>query len=174
MVPIIVAEMVPPEQYGKYNGIISLSIALSFLAGPLIGGAIPDHATWRWIFWINIPFGLVGLVLISISMPRNFPDLTLARSMASLHNLHKLASSIDFLGFFLMLTTCVLLIVALEEAGISLGWSSPIVITFLALAFILFCIFIAWQWILSSQTRSRQPVMPWQLLRHRVLMGLYL
>ena len=47
--------MVEKEKYGVYNGIISLAIAVSFILGPIRGGAITDGTTWRWIFWINLP-----------------------------------------------------------------------------------------------------------------------
>ena len=50
---VIIPEMVPPKKYAMYNGLISSAIGFSFLLGPLIGGAIDNHTTWRWIFLIK-------------------------------------------------------------------------------------------------------------------------
>ena len=53
MTPVIISEMVPPPKFGAYNGIASSTIGVSFLLGPLVGGAITDKGVWRWIFLIK-------------------------------------------------------------------------------------------------------------------------
>lgn len=53
MVLVIASKMVPPTEYGKYVGIISSVFALASVAGPLVGGAIADHGTWRWVFLLK-------------------------------------------------------------------------------------------------------------------------
>ncbi|MCJ1333216.1 hypothetical protein MMC10_009910 [Thelotrema lepadinum] len=174
VVPVIVAEMVPPQSYATYNGIVSLTIALAFLVGPLVGGAIPDHTTWKWIFWINLPIGFASLCLILLIMPASFPDINTSGSVLFSHNNNKSLKNIDFTGFFLMLVASVLLIVAIEEAGISFAWDSALVLTFLVLAFVLFCLFFAWQRYLSISESIQESIVPWSFLRNRVLMGLYL
>ena len=175
MVPVVVAEMVPPQSYATYNGIINIAVAMSYLAGPLLGGAIPDHTTWRWIFYINLPVGVASLGLVLLAMPASFPDVRASNSLflfprSSTGFLKKL----DFPGFLLLLIVCVLLIVAIEEAGISYAWNSALVLTLIVLSFVFFCCFLAWQWYLASKTTARQAVIPWSFFKNRVLMGIYL
>ncbi|KAF7930610.1 uncharacterized protein EAE98_005010 [Botrytis deweyae] len=174
MVPIIVAEMVVPEQYGKFNGIVSLALAISFLLGPLLGGAIPQHTTWRWIFWINLPIGMVGLVLIMLAMPAGFPDNRPSKAMLLPPKLSDVRGKFDYVGFLLLPTACIFLIVAFEEAGVAFAWNSALVITFLVLAFVLLSLFFAWQRLLFLKQSTRQPVIPWVFLKNRVLMGIYI
>ncbi|EDO01118.1 hypothetical protein SS1G_03592 [Sclerotinia sclerotiorum 1980 UF-70] len=174
MVPIIVAEMVAPEQYGKFNGIVSLALAISFLLGPVLGGAIPQSTTWRWIFLINLPIGVVGLILVLLTMPAGFPDNRPSKAILFSPKKTNLRAEIDFVGFLLLPTACVFLIVAFEEAGVAFAWDSALVITFLVLAFVLLCLFFAWQRFLFSRQSTRQPVIPWVFLKNRVLMGIYI
>ncbi|CAD6444310.1 497df385-445e-4097-bfd8-b7a1fd65287b [Sclerotinia trifoliorum] len=174
MVPIIVAEMVVPEQYGKFNGIVSLALAISFLLGPVLGGAIPQHTTWRWIFLINLPIGVVGLILVLLAMPAGFPDNRPSKAILFSPKKSNLRGEIDYVGFLLLPTACVFLIVAFEEAGVAFAWDSALVITFLVLAFVLLCLFFAWQRLLFLRQSARQPVIPWVFLKNRVLMGIYI
>ncbi|KAF7587859.1 hypothetical protein BBP40_006628 [Aspergillus hancockii] len=168
MTPIIVAEMVAPENYGAYNGIISLTIAFSFLLGPLLGGAITDGTAWRWIFYINLLIGFLGLVLILLVMPAAFPDISESSSFALVPRSTSVKGKIDYPGFFLLLAACVLLIVAIEEAGIEFAWESAIVVTFLILARTTLCTFIAWQWYLDRKNSVREPVFPWTFVKNQL------
>jgi MFS family permease len=174
MAPIIVAEMVAPEKYGAYNAILSLAIAFSFLLGPLIGGAVSDDTTWRWIFYINLPIGFIGLIMVLLAMPVAFPDVSQSPSLSIVKRNVNFKGKIDYPGFFLLLAASVLLIVAIEEAGISFSWDSVIVITFLILSVSLLCTFFAWQWYLYLEKSPREPVFPWEFMKNRVLMGIYL
>lgn len=177
MVPIIVAEMVEKERYGAYNGIVSLAIAISFILGPILGGAITDGTTWRWIFWINIPVGFVGLVLVFVAMPAEFPHQS-SREPSDSFGLVKrgisLRGKVDYPGFFLLLAASVLLIVAIEEAGTSFAWSSSLVIALLVIAGVLLVAFVAWEWNIDHRGSQREPVFPWSFFKKRVLMGMYL
>ncbi|KAL4864237.1 hypothetical protein BDV12DRAFT_205829 [Aspergillus spectabilis] len=172
LVPIVVAEMVPPSRYGPYNVAISLTIALSYLLGPLLGGAISDNTTWRWIFYINIPLGAAGLLLIYATLPAAFPDVSNPAALwFSPRSIGDVARKVDYLGFFLILAASVFLIVAIEEAGIAFSWDSAIVIVFLTMAIALFGAFLAWEWYLYWSSSTREPVFPWEFTKNRVLMG---
>ncbi|KAL4810926.1 major facilitator superfamily domain-containing protein [Aspergillus unguis] len=171
MVPIIVAEMVSPEKYAAYNALMSFSIALSFLLGPLIGGAIVDHTSWRWIFYINLPAGAVGVLLVWIAMPGAFPNVS---NPSKLWNLPKglvFRGRIDYPGFGMLLAASVFLIVAIEEAAVLYTWNDSVVIVLLALAALLLGAFIAWEWFLNHSNSSRDPVFPWGFFKDRVFAG---
>ncbi|KAJ5672271.1 hypothetical protein N7507_001398 [Penicillium longicatenatum] len=179
MVPIIVAEMVEPARYAKYNAIISLAIAFSFLLGPLLGGAISDGTTWRWIFWINLPVGFIGLLLVLFAMPAEFPAHSengsrFTLSISPTKRDVPTRGSIDYPGFVILLAASIMLIVAIEEAGISFSWSSALVIAFLVVSGVLLILFLSWEWYLYHTNSTREPIFPWAFIQNRILMGIYL
>lgn len=81
---------------------------------------------------------------------------------------------IDFPGFFLFLAACLLLVTALQEAGIDYLWSSPLIITFLTLSVVLFVAFFVWQRIIGHRDTLIEAVLPWRFMKNRVLMGTFL
>src|SRR5437868_15409507 len=64
-----VADLFPPRERGRYQGYVSGMWAIAAVAGPLLGGTLSDHASWRWIFYINLPLGLLALVVVMRTMP---------------------------------------------------------------------------------------------------------
>src|SRR3977135_1520840 len=73
------ADVIPPRERGRYQGYLSSVMAISMVLGPVLGGWFVDYLSWHWIFWINIPFGLVALVLCD----RNLRRLPLPRGRAA-------------------------------------------------------------------------------------------
>src|ERR687897_2441934 len=61
----IVAEIVAPRERGRYQGYIQMVFVLASVAGPLLGGVLSDHVSWRWIFYVNVPIGLAALALVA-------------------------------------------------------------------------------------------------------------
>jgi EmrB/QacA subfamily drug resistance transporter len=102
----IVADLYPPAERGKINGVLAGIIGLSSILGPLLGGWITDSFGWRWVFYINIPLGAIALTFIGLRMP--FVKPTTARG------------PIDFAGAIWLIVSVVPLLVAL-----SLGSSNP-------------------------------------------------
>jgi EmrB/QacA subfamily drug resistance transporter len=64
----IVSELVPGRERGRYQGYIQIVFVLASVAGPLLGGLFADHASWRWVFYVNLPIGAVALALITTSL----------------------------------------------------------------------------------------------------------
>ena len=93
----IVGDVVPPRERGRYQGYLSAVFATASVAGPLLGGLFVDHLSWRWVFTINIPFGIVAFVVTTVSLKVPFVPTR-----------HK----VDLLGALLLVSavTCALLV----------------------------------------------------------------
>ena len=144
---IIIADLVPPRERGRYQGTIGIVFAVASVAGPAIGGFITDLLSWHWIFFINLPIGVVALVMIAVTLRR--PNATMRRS-------------IDYVGAVLLAaaTTCFLL--AFTLGGSTLSWTSPEILGLVLGAGCLGCLFVL------QESRTREPILPLVLFRNRV------
>ncbi|KAI0128108.1 major facilitator superfamily domain-containing protein [Hypoxylon sp. NC0597] len=126
MVTVIQPELVPPEKWGNYIAVISLVSVLSSVLGPILGGAINDHSSWRWIFLLNAPGGAVATGLIAFVMPTHFPNLdnpTVRMSFRTKIPRESLRR-LDIIGAVLLLFSSALIVFAFEEAGSRYSWKS--------------------------------------------------
>ena len=65
----IVGDLIPPRERGRYQGLFGAAFGLATIVGPLLGGFFVDHLTWRWIFYINLPTGIVAMFVIAAALP---------------------------------------------------------------------------------------------------------
>ncbi|WP_079404845.1 MFS transporter [Streptomyces sp. 3211] len=141
----IVGDIVPPRERGKYQGLFGGVFGATSVLGPLLGGLFVDNLSWRWVFYINLPIGLVALVVIA----------------AVLHIPKRSAKhTIDYLGTFLIacVATCLVLVASL---GATWGWGSARIIGVAVLGAVLLAVF------LLVERKAVEPVLPLGLFRIR-------
>jgi EmrB/QacA subfamily drug resistance transporter len=143
-----IGDLVSPRERGRYMGIIGAVFALSSIAGPLIGGLLVQHSSWRWIFYLNIPLGVVMLAVLQFRM--HLPRAT-ARPR------------IDWAGAVLLVTATVALILTLTLGGIEYGWGSLMILGLATLTIALVTMFVLWE------RRAAEPVMPPRLFARRTI-----
>ncbi|KAA8905057.1 major facilitator superfamily transporter [Sphaerosporella brunnea] len=176
MVMVIAPDMVPYEKMGPYMGIISSVFAIASILGPIVGGAIIDHSTWRWVFWLNGPAGAFAIVLISAALPSNFPygkESSRKQGLGEIFS-KKNSQRLDWIGAFLSLAASILLVFPLQQAGTKYAWNSAPVISTFILSGVLWTAFIAWERWLSFSKSKQEPVLPWWLVKDRMFVGMLL
>ncbi|KAH7010926.1 major facilitator superfamily protein [Macrophomina phaseolina] len=111
---IVITDLVPMRQRGAYFGIIGGIWALGSVSGPVIGGALAYKASWRWLFWINIPFAAISLVMVPIFLRLNRTPGSVVEKLRR----------VDWFGsaFFVGATTCFLM--PITWGGVQYAWDS--------------------------------------------------
>jgi EmrB/QacA subfamily drug resistance transporter len=143
----IIADVVPPRQLGRYQGLFGAVFGVSSVAGPLLGGFIVDTLSWRWIFYINLPIGAAALLVITLALPA-----------ASEQRHH----TIDYLGTALLAAAATSLVLLTTLGGNTYPWASAPTYM-LAIAGVI-CII----GFVLAERRAAEPVMPLELFRNRV------
>ena len=143
----IIWDVVPSESRGKMSGLFGAVFGLSSIAGPLLGSFITDHIHWRWIFYINIPIGLLALGLIAL-----------------FYNESKVYTRqiIDWAGAIFLVSFSVSLMFALELGGDTYSWSSWQIILLFILSVVCFVVF------LFIEKHAKDPILPFSLFKDRL------
>ncbi|KAI1410315.1 drug resistance transporter EmrB/QacA subfamily [Hypoxylon sp. FL1857] len=174
MVTVIQPELVPPEKWGNYIAVISLVSVLSSVLGPILGGAINDHSSWRWVFLLNAPAGVVATGLIAFVMPTHFPNLEDPTVRMSFHGKVSRESlrRLDITGAVLLLSSSALVVFAFEEAGSRYSWKSPAILSTVILGGVLFVGFVVWEKVVGRPRATQEPIFPLRLAKDRFFSAL--
>lgn len=143
----IVFDVFPPEKRGKMTGILGAVFGASSVIGPLLGAWITESISWHWVFYVNIPIGLVSLFLIY----RFYKKATEPSKQA-----------IDWLGAITLVTAIVSLMFGLEFGGKQFAWSSWQSITLFSLFTVFFIIF------LVAETKAKEPIISFWMFKSRL------
>jgi EmrB/QacA subfamily drug resistance transporter len=143
----IVFDVFPPEQRGKMTGLFGAVFGVSSVLGPLLGAYITEYISWHWIFYVNVPLGLVSLLLIL----RYYHESTEHREQR-----------IDWLGAITLVGAVVCLMFALELGGKEFEWSSMEILALLAGFLVLFILF------LIAETKASDPIISFWMFKRRL------
>jgi EmrB/QacA subfamily drug resistance transporter len=142
----VIGDMFTPAERGKYQGLFGAVFGVAFVVGPLIGGFLTEQVSWHWIFYVNIPIGLVALFVIS----RLLPNVKTAHA----------TRNFDILGGSIFTVAISFLLVGLTNKQFG-EWTDPTVGGFILVGLVGTVLFIL------AEARAKEPIIPLELFRNR-------
>jgi len=157
----IIADLIPPAERGKWQGVFGAVFGLASVVGPSIGGFLTDNYSWHWVFYVNIPIGLIALAVLVTTFP------------AERRRTEK--KQIDWWGAFTLTAGLTPLLLALSLGGSSnalnvpgvglindWGWTSPAVLTLLTIAAVFLVLFV------FIESRAKEAIIPLDLFKNSI------
>jgi EmrB/QacA subfamily drug resistance transporter len=142
-----IGDVVPPRERGRYTGLFGAVFGLASIAGPLLGGFLTSDFSWRWIFYVNLPLGILAFFVLAATLP------------SVTERVHHV---VDYLGTALLAAGLTAIVLGASLGGTSYAWGSPFIVS-LAIAGVLLLGAFAF-----AERRAAEPVLPLRLLTNRV------
>jgi len=146
---IVIGDLFPPAERGKYVGLLMSVIGLSSIIGPTIGGFITDNLSWRWVFYVNIPIGIPAIAFFVLFFPKVRPAAA--------------KQKFDYFGVTTLVLAVVPLMLGLSWGGSEYPWVSAQIIGTLTFAAVMAGLFIL------AESRAAEPFIPLKLFRNRIV-----
>jgi EmrB/QacA subfamily drug resistance transporter len=146
----IIFDVVPPQKAGKLSGLFGAVFGLASIFGPLLGAYITEYIDWRWVFYINLPIGIVAFLFIVIYYHES--------------RRHE-KQQIDWWGAITLVPAVVCLMFALELGGNKYAWDSSVIISLFVAAAVLFACFF------YAETKAKDPIISYDMFKKRLFAG---
>ncbi len=146
----IVGDLVPPADRGRWQGLFGGVWGLASVFGPTVGGYITDNLSWRWVFYVNLPVGIVALAVLLITFP-------------NIHHAPAGKKSVDWIGGATLVASVTPLLVALSLGGTAgWEWGSTQILALFGMAVVFLALF------LITEARVKDPILPLDLFKNRI------
>jgi len=145
----VIGDIFDLEERGRMQGLFSAVWGTSSLVGPALGGVVTDLLSWRWVFYLNIPFGISSAVLLALTLPEDGEETRDRR--------------LDLVGVASLITAVTLLLFALLEGGALWGWAGPQTLGLFAASGAAALLFV------RQERRAAEPMLPVELFRSRLI-----
>ena len=139
LVQAITGDLIPARRRAKYQAYMGITATLGIVAGPLLGGLIADDLSWRWIFYINVPIGLIAVVMIAARL-----QLPVRRS----------DRSVDYLGGVLAAAGTTSMLLVAVWGGQTYAWTSPTILGLIVAGIALLALYVL------VERRAAEPITP--------------
>ncbi|KAL7279441.1 hypothetical protein ACG7TL_007283 [Trametes sanguinea] len=159
MSSIIISDLVPLVERGAYQGMVVLAWAFAAAIGPVVGGSLAQKASWRWLFYINLPLAGVAFILVAVFLRVRTPEGTLREKLAR----------VDWVGNVIIIAGTTLALIALTWGGVTYPWSSAHVLAPLIIGVILIMVFFIYEAFVPTE-----PTLPFDIMRNRTSLGGFL
>ncbi len=142
----IIGDVVPPRDRGRYQGFFGAVFGVATVVGPLLGGLFTEHLSWRWVFYVNLPFGVIALVVTAAVLP----------SVAT-----RVHHVVDYLGAVVLAGAATALVLLTSTGGTTYAWGSAPIFAMGIIGVILVGAFIV------IERRAAEPILPLHLFKIR-------
>jgi EmrB/QacA subfamily drug resistance transporter len=145
----VIADLFPPKERGKYQGLLTAVFSFASIIGPTAGGLLTDNVSWHWIFFINVPVCATALLIFLKFFPNLKPAIV--------------SHKVDYFGAAALILVIAPTMLALSWGGVQYAWGSQFIIGLFVLAAIMLAVF------LFIETRAAEPILPLSLFKSRTV-----